>query len=96
MNDFIKIKKSLENSNVSIDSITKTVKYKIKKQEYRFLPTLLTSLVASLMWPVIFSVLKVISGRGVRRAWRGCKDKNFYFCIILKAILKLINVSITS
>ena len=49
MNDFIKIKKSLENSNVSIDSITETVKYKIKKQEYRFLPTLLASLVASLM-----------------------------------------------
>ena len=49
MNDFIKIKKSLENSNVSIDSITETVKYKIKKQEYRFLPTLVASLVASLM-----------------------------------------------
>ena len=49
MNDFIKIKKSLENSNVSIDSITETVKYKIKKQEYRSLPTLLASLVASLM-----------------------------------------------
>ena len=49
MNDFIKIKKSLENSNVSIDSITETVKYNIKKQEYRFLPTLLASLVASLM-----------------------------------------------
>ena len=44
MNDAIKIIKSLEDSNVSIDGITETVKHEIKKQEGRLLPTLLALL----------------------------------------------------
>ena len=37
MNDIIKVIKSLEDSGVLIDGVTETVKYKIKKQECRFL-----------------------------------------------------------
>ena len=44
----MKIWKSLEDSNLLIDDIIETVKHGIKKQEGRFLPVLLTPLVASL------------------------------------------------
>ena len=50
---------------------------KFKKQEGGFLGALLETLVASLFQSVIFSVVKGISGRCVRTAESGCKDKNF-------------------
>ena len=68
MNDIIKIIKSLEDSNVSIDGIIETVKHKIKQREKKFLPDLLAPLAASLLQPVISSVVKGITGRGARRA----------------------------
>ena len=77
MNDIIKIIKSLEDSGVLIDGVTATVKYEIKKQEGGFLGVLLAPLPASLEQPVISSVVKSISGRGIRRAGRGVMDKNF-------------------
>ena len=57
--------------------VTKTVKYEIKKQEGRFLGTLLAPLAPSLVQPVISSVVKHISGRGVKRAGIGYMDENF-------------------
>ena len=57
--------KSLEDSNVLIDGITETKKYEIKRQEGGFLPDFRTALVALLVQPVISSVVKSISGRGV-------------------------------
>ena len=90
MNDIIKIIKSLKDSNVLTDGITETVKHEIKKQERRFLPILLVSLVASLMQLVISSVLKGINGRGVRRAGRGYTDK-----IFLVLLHPLSNIKIT-
>ena len=77
MNDNVKIIKLSEDSNVLIDGITKTVKHKTKRQEGRFLPALLTPLAASLVQPLISSVVKGISGRGVRRVGTGYMDKNF-------------------
>ena len=77
MNDIIKIIKLLEDSGVLIDGNTERVKHEMRKQECRFLPALLASLVNSIVQPVIFSVVKDISGRGVRRAGRRYKDKNF-------------------
>ena len=73
MNDIIKIIKSLEDSGVLIE----TVKHEIKKQESRFLGALLARLATSLVQPVISSIVKGISRRGVRRAGRGYMDKNF-------------------
>ena len=75
-NDIIKIIKSLEDSNVLIDGITETVKHEIKKQEGGFFPALSEPVAAALVQPVISSVVKCISGRGVRRAGRGHIDKN--------------------
>ena len=63
MNDIIKIIKSLEDSSVLIDAVTETVKYEIKNQEGGFLGALLAILAASLVQPVISSVVNGISGR---------------------------------
>ena len=49
----------------------------IKTQESGFLPALLAHLTNSLVQPVISSVVKGKSGRGVRRAGRGYMDKHF-------------------
>ena len=68
MNDIIKIKKSLEDSGVLIDGVTENVKNKLKKQEEELLGTLLAPLTASSVKPVISSVVKGISGRGVSGA----------------------------
>ena len=71
----IKMIKPLEDTGVLID--TKTVKDEIKKQEGGFLRALLAPLAASLVQPVISSVVESISAKGVRRARRGYMDKNF-------------------
>ena len=71
--DIIKVIKSLEDSSVLIDGATETVKHEIKKkQEDGFLRALLRPLASSLVQPIISSVVKGISGRGVRRAGREC------------------------
>ena len=70
MNDIIKIIKSLQDSGALIDGATEIVKHEVKKQEGRFLEALLALLAASLVQPVISSVVKGISGRGARRAGR--------------------------
>ena len=77
MNYIIKIIKLLEDSNVLIDGITETIKHEIKKAEGGFLPALLTPLAASLVQPVISSVVKGKSGRGVKRVGRRHIDKIF-------------------
>ena len=69
----IKIIKSLEDLGVLIERVTETVKHEIKQ----FLGVLLALLAASLAQLVFFSVVKGISGRGVRRAGRGYMDENF-------------------
>ena len=79
MNDIIKIVKPFEHSVVLVDGVTETVKHEIKKQESRFLTALLIPLAASLVQLVISSVVKGMSGRGVRRARRGYLDENFSF-----------------
>ena len=77
MNEFIKIIKSLKYSGISIDGVTGTIKNKIKRQKSGFLGALLAPLAASRVQPVISSVVKGISGRGVRREGRGYMNKNF-------------------
>ena len=70
MNDIIKVIKSLEDSGVLIDGVSEVVKHEIKKQEGKFLGALLAPLTASIVQPVISSVVKGISGTRVRRAGR--------------------------
>ena len=74
MNDIITIIESLQDSGILI--VTEAVKHEIKKQEGGFLEALLALLAASLVQPVSFSLVKVISGRGVRTAGIGYMDQN--------------------
>ena len=48
-----------------------------KKQKGGFLWALLATLATSLVQQLNSSVVKGISGRGVRRAGRGCMNKSF-------------------
>ena len=75
MDDIIKILKSLEGSGVLIDGVTETVKDEIK--EKKKVDLLLTPSASSLVQSEIYSVVKGISGKGVRRAGRGYMNKNF-------------------
>ena len=77
INNNIKIIKSLEDSGVLIDGVTKTVKHERKKQEGKFLGALIASLASSVVQPVISSVVKGISGRAVTRAGRRYMSKNY-------------------
>ena len=53
VDDIIKIVKSLGNSGILIDRITKAVEHQMKKQEGGFLGALLAPLAASVVQPVI-------------------------------------------
>ena len=68
LNDFIRIIKSLENSDALIDGHTEAVKHEVEKQEDGFIGALLSHLAASLVQSVISAVVKGISVRGIRRA----------------------------
>ena len=67
MSDIIKIIKSSEDPCVLIDRVIEIVKHEIRKREVAFLGALLAPLAASLVQPVISSLVKGIRGRGVRR-----------------------------
>ena len=60
-----------------IDVATVTIKDEIKKRKGGFLGALLSPLAASLLQPVISSLVKIISRREVTRAGRGYMFKNF-------------------
>ena len=65
MQDFLKIVKSLEDSDILLDGITETVKNEVKEQKGDFLSMLLGILGASLFGDLL---TKNLSGRGVIRA----------------------------
>ena len=79
---------------VLVDGVTETIKDEIKGQDGGFLGALLAPLATSLVQPVIFSIVKGISGRGVRRAGRGYTIKIFQFHTILQTISRLLIISI--
>ena len=77
MKDIIKITKSLEDSRVWIYEVTETVRYETGKQESGFLAVLLALLAVQLVQPVMSSVVKGKSERGVRKARKGYMDESF-------------------
>ena len=68
MQDLLKIVKSLEDSGLSLDGITETVKNEVKEQKAGFLSMLLGSLGASLLGDLL---TKNLSGRGAIRPGEG-------------------------
>ena len=75
MNGVAKIVKSLDDSDVLIGGVTEAVKQKTQKQKDRFRVALLATLTAFSVQPVISSVVKGLSGKGVTKEERGCKNK---------------------
>ena len=66
MNDIIKIIQALENSNILLKGVTKTIKNEAKEQKGGFLSMLLGTLGASLLG-------NLLTGKGIVRAGSGNK-----------------------
>ena len=66
MNDIIKIVQALEDSNILLKGVTKTIKNETKEQKGGFLSMLLGSLGAGLLG-------NVLAGKGIVRAGSGNK-----------------------
>ena len=68
MNDIMKIVKALEDSNILLKGVTKTIKNETKEQKGGFLSMLLGTLGASLLGD---QLTKTLSGKGTVRAGEG-------------------------
>ena len=68
MNDIIKIVQALEDSNILLESVTKTIKNETKEQKGGFLSMLLSTFGASLLGDLL---TKNLSGKGTVRAGEG-------------------------
>ena len=69
MNDIMKIAQALEDSNILLKGVTKTIKDKTKKQKGEFLSMLLVTLGASLLG-------NLLSRKGIARAGYGDSLQN--------------------
>ena len=65
MNDIVKIIQALENSNILLKGVTKTIKNETKEQKWGFLSMLLGTLGASLFG-------NSLTGKGILRAGSDC------------------------
>ena len=72
MNDIMKIVQALEDSNILLKSVTKTIKNEAKEQKGGFLSMLLGTLGASLLGD---RLTKNLSGKGTVRAGEGIIKK---------------------
>ena len=68
MNDIMKIVQALEDSNILLKGVTKTIKNETKEQKRRFLSMLLGTLGAKLLG-------NLLTGKGIVRAGFGNKGK---------------------
>ena len=64
MNDILKVNEALENSNILLKGVTKTIKNETKEQKGGFLSMLLVTLGASLLG-------NLLTGKGILRAGSG-------------------------
>ena len=71
MNDIMEIVRALEDSNILLKEVTKTIKNEAKEQKGRFLSMLLGTLGASLLG-------NVLVGKGIKRAGSGRRSMNSY------------------
>ena len=79
MNDIVKIVQALEDSNILLKGVTKTIKNETKEQKVGFLSMLLGTLGASLLGDLLTKNLSgketVGAGEGFLRAGEGIKNK---------------------
>ena len=76
MQDIIKIIKELENSDILLKGVSKTVENEIKEQRGEFLSMLLGTLGASLLGNLLTGKGIMRAGDGIVRAGEGSKKKN--------------------
>ena len=80
MNDLMKIVQALEDSDISLKGVTKTIKNETREQKYRFLSMLLGTLGVSLLGDLLTKNLSgkgtVRAGEGFLRAGEGIKKKH--------------------
>ena len=69
MNDIMKTVQALEDSNILLKGVTKTIKNETKEQKEGFLSMLLGTLGASLLG-------NLLAGKGIVRAGSGCRSLN--------------------
>ena len=79
MEDLVKIVKSLEDSGLLLEGVTKSVQNKIKEQKGGFLSTLLGTLGASLIGNLLTGKGTKRAGEGVVRAGYGNKSNKIDF-----------------
>ena len=75
MQDIIKIIKKLENSDILLKGVSKTIENKIKEQRGGFLSMLLGTLGASLLGDLLTGKGIMRAGDGIVRAGEGSKKK---------------------
>ena len=93
MNDIRRIVQALEDSNILLKGLTKTIKNETKEQKRRFLSMFQGNLVGSLLGNLLAGkgIARAGSGnkkgKGIVRAGTG-KERDFYCCLIIQQILK--------
>ena len=85
MNDIVKIVQALEDSNILLKGVTKTIKNETKEQKGGFLSMLLGTLGASLLGNLLTGKGTIRAGQGFLRAGYGSSIKKN---TILSQILK--------
>ena len=74
MNDIIKVIQALEDSNILLKEVTKTIKNETKEQKGGFLSMLLRTLGASLLGNLLTGKRIVRAGLGNKKRKRNCKS----------------------
>ena len=92
MQDIIKIIKELENSDILLKGVSKTIENEIKEQRGGFLSMLLGTLGASLLGNLLTGkgIIRAGEGKGIVRAGEGSKKKT-KFAITFSSINKYRN-----
>ena len=92
MQDIIKIIKELENSDISLKGVSKTIENEVKEQRGGFLSMLLGTLGAILLGNSLTGKGIIRAGDGIVRAGEGSKNKKkTKFAIIFSSINKYRN-----
>ena len=78
MNDIIKIVQALEDSNILLKAVTKTIKNETKEQKGGFLSMLICTLGASLLGNLLSGKRTVKAGEGIVRACYGSSSKKSF------------------
>ena len=87
MNDIMKIVQTLEDTNIFLQGVTKTIKNETKEQKGGFLSMLLGTLGASLLGNLLTGKGTIRAGEGIVRTGYGSSIKKSLNCTTNKRVL---------